>query len=91
MFSALGGGGGRRQHGQEDSGGADGATTGLWAPKCGLMSRKAKLLGAGAESQTNQRTTLWPSGPVLRCSWDSGSHLSVFFLFCPARVFRATG
>lgn len=45
-----------------DSRGAEGASRGLWAPKRSLMSGKIKLLDAGAESQTNQRTMHLPLG-----------------------------
>lgn len=78
------------EHGREDIWGADGATTGPGPPKRGLMSRKAKLLGAESESQTNQRTTLLPSGPVLRRSWGPGSPF-LSFPSCPARVSEPLG
>lgn len=55
-----------------DSRGAEGAARGLWAPKRSLMSGKIKLLDAGAESQTNQRTMHLPSGPVLNAHGTPG-------------------
>lgn len=54
------------------------------------MSRKAKLLGAGAEARPTKDNTL----AFRACSETlvgPGSPLSVLFLSCPARVSRALG
>lgn len=50
-----------------------GATTGLWAPKRGLMSRKAKLLGAGARARPTKGQHSCLPGLFWRRSWGPGS------------------